>query len=56
MIKKDPAKYLTKKYPLQYGVGNPLLRTVCDPIDLINPDVVEFSLALAELMREYDGV
>jgi len=43
-------------YPLQLGENNKILRTVCNPIEKITPDIKEFGKNLLDLMREYDGV
>ena len=48
--------HLKKTFPLQYGVNNPILRKVSDPVQNITPAMQELAEALSTLMREYDGV
>ena len=43
-------------YPLEIWKENPILRTVCEPINKITSEVKEFWKILLDLMREYDGV
>jgi len=54
MTKRLHNNILTKQYPLQYGIANPILRTVCDGVEAIDDDIQEFAYILAELMREYE--
>jgi len=56
MTKRSSKNILTKQYPLQYGIANPILRTICRDIETIDEHVQEFAYILAELMREYEGV
>ena len=51
-----PLPLLKKKYPLQFGKNNPILRRVCDPITTFDHDTRELAYALTELLWEHDGV
>lgn len=46
---------LLKKYPLQLGVDNPILRTVCDEVTLFTPDLKQLSKDMQKLMRLHYG-
>ena len=43
-------------YPLETGKDNKILRTVCEEVEKITPEIKEFGKILLDLMREYDGV
>lgn len=43
-------------YPLQVGAANPLLRTVCAPVETITDEIKVLADALIELMRYHKGV
>lgn len=43
-------------YPLKTGKDNKILRTVCEEVEKITPEIKEFGKILLDLMREYDGV
>ena len=43
-------------YPLETGKDNKILRTVCEKVEKITPEIKEFGKILLDLMREYDGV
>ncbi|MBP7842141.1 hypothetical protein KA037_05865 [Patescibacteria group bacterium] len=45
---------MSKKYPLQKGAQNPILRTKAQKIEQITPEIRNFALDLMELMREYE--
>lgn len=47
---------LQKKYPLITWQDTPILRTVCDEVKKITPDIKEFVDDLQELMRAYEWV
>jgi peptide deformylase len=47
---------LTIFYPLITGVHNPILRTVSQPIHVVDADVQDFADILLALMYEYDGI
>ena len=48
--------YLKIFYPLETGKDNKILRTVCEEVEKITPEIKEFGKILLDLMREYDGV
>jgi peptide deformylase len=52
----DVMSILSKKYPLQKGAQNPILRTKAQKIEQITPEIRNFALDLMELMREYEWV
>jgi peptide deformylase len=43
-------------YPLITGVHNPILRTISQPIHVVNADIQDFADILLTLMYEYDGI
>lgn len=47
---------LKEQYPLQFGVDNPVLRSVCDEVETITSEIQALYTALWELVWEYDGV
>jgi peptide deformylase len=47
---------LMARYPLQEGEDNVILRTKCQEIKTITPDIRTFAQDLLELMRLYKGV
>ena len=46
---------LSKKYPLETGATNPILRAKSTPVAKITKEMKEFAHALLELMYEYEG-
>ena len=52
----DNISRLLQQYPLQFGVDHPTLRTMCDEIDVITPEIRALHNALSLLIREYEGV
>ncbi len=46
---------LSKKYPLETGANNPILRAKNAPVSKITKETKEFGKALLELMYEYEG-
>ncbi len=51
-----PKSSLQKKYPLITWEKSPILRTVCDEVKKVTPDIKELAADLQELMWEYDWV
>ncbi len=52
----DVMSILSRKYPLQKGAQNPILRAKAQKIEEITPEIHNFALDLMELMREYEWV
>lgn len=46
---------LSKKYPLETGANNPILRKKNPPVAKVTKETKEFGKALLELMYEYEG-
>lgn len=49
-------KQIQDLYPLVLGAENPVLRTVCDKVEAVTPEIVAFWKALLDLLPVYDGV
>lgn len=45
---------LSKKYPLETGANNPILRAKSAPVTKITKETKVFAKALLELMYEYE--
>jgi len=49
-------KALQKKYPLITWKDVPILRTVCDEVKHLTPEIKKFAAELQQLMRDYEWV
>jgi len=53
---KDIEKILKKKYPIQTGLNNPILRKKSEDVSHITDEIKEFAEILHRWMELYDGI